>query len=101
MYEDTSEPRKMGALVGGNMPLNPLQRALDEQNEQIDKLRGLLENLSGRLQPIRNSVPREAGVEEQPTQIAGSAICSQLLSQTGQIRYLQMAVSLLLEELEV
>lgn len=63
----------------------PLQRALNEHGEQLDKLGALLSNLEDRLHSIRNSSPTaedSVGVSER----AGSAVFNQVSAQTTGVK---------------
>lgn len=83
------------------VPMRPLQSELNEQGEQIEKLAGLLDNLVGRLHPVRNSMPRDDGSTTQQSSPSYSQITDQIVVQTSRIKSLQVTVSTLLEELEI
>lgn len=81
--------------------VSPLQTALNEHGDQIDKLSGFLSDLESRLIPVKNSVPREDNSDVGEQSLGGSTIFNQVTSQTRYVRNLQSRIVVLLEELEV
>ena len=79
----------------------PLQKSINEQSEQINKLRNLLEELSVRLSPVRAPSPKSDNTESPEARESHSLFTEQIVSQTIQVKSLQLTIHELLEELEV
>ncbi|HEU5187924.1 MAG TPA: hypothetical protein VFT87_05495 [Candidatus Saccharimonadales bacterium] len=103
MYEEPTQiaPGKLGAPVGLAKDVSPLQATLNRQGEQIEKLGGLVSQLSERLSPVRNSMPTSDQSAQNTTEPAASMIVGQVMRQTDMIQILQARVQELLNDLEV
>jgi hypothetical protein len=98
---DTSlgyEPAKLA-----NKLVSPLQSALNDNGEQIEKLSSLLLDLTERLSLVRNTSPRPSEVEcaVQTDFPPASPVIDQVRRQTSTVRGLQVRVTDLMQELEV
>jgi uncharacterized coiled-coil protein SlyX len=91
-----------GALQAQKAPMSPLQSALNEQGEQLDKLTACLTELTNRLEPIRRVEPQDT--QNDPGDMAmphSSSLTSQVIVQTSTVKMLQRAVNDLISQLEV
>lgn len=81
---------------------SPLQNALNNNGEQLDKLYSLVDELAGRLSPIRSDqpVPEEAGRETEPS-APSSPLVYQVRAQAEVIRTIQRRVSDIIADIEV
>lgn len=102
--EPTTEgPARLGNLVGGltqKAPSSPLEIALSDHDLQLEKLVDLFNTLANRLTPVRNMIP-QAETDAGQNSPACSPVVDHLLRKTEQVKYLQVRVTELLQELEV
>lgn len=90
-------------LVPGNanpQVISPLANVLNEHTDQLAKLAELINQLSDKLIPLRNIMPQPAddSAKERPS---NSPIVEGILSRTSEVKYLQMRVNEMLQDLEV
>lgn len=106
MFEAEQTTQNLGAY-GPEAPLNqtisPLHSALNEQGEQLDKLKSLIQHLQERLQSISTPTPAKdkAPVGSLANGSVSSQAVSQLRAQTNAIREMQFMLQTTLDELEV
>lgn len=79
---------------------SPLQSALNEQGEQLEKLATLVSQLEEKLMPVRLSRPSDESQSAQNEPVR-SLVTQQVCIQVNIVRSLQHRLSCLLEELEV
>lgn len=104
MEYQTKEVEAMKKIVGPGIlanPPSPLQSALNEHGEQLDKLRAVLEQLANRLQPVSVPTPTEEGNVLAEQSVISSQVVGQARQQTISVKSMQSLVNQLLNELEV
>jgi uncharacterized coiled-coil protein SlyX len=89
------------ALLAQKASMSPLQSALNEQGEQLDKLHSLLMELTNRLKPVLVGDGSAICAREATPEPMRSAHTHQVVRQAEAVQDMQICVRTLMEELEV
>jgi hypothetical protein len=82
--------------------VSPLQRALNEQGEQIETLNSLLAQLTDQLTPVRVQAPMNEETQGVTASTPAMSLhVEQLTMQVSRVKDMQYCVRMLMEELEV
>lgn len=79
---------------------SPLANVLNEHNEQLAKLGELVAQLADKLAPLRNIMPQPVD-DSDKEMVSNSPIVGDILRRTADIKYLQMRINEMLQDLEV
>jgi len=101
---ETTQASVSGALAGKAVATPPLQSALNENGEQVEKLGALIADLDARLKLVRRDTDaeKEPGEPAQNTpEVASSPALRQLRDQIQMVKNLQRRVQKIIREIEV